>query len=377
MTTRRRFLSIASASASAALLDGCLRPSTLPVPASTLPPSSETTGEHSLKFHGAQHQLLFGTAVDVRSLRDPAYAALVASQANIVVAENAMKWNNLRPTSATYDFEGADQIVAFAESHHMKIRGHNLAWHRQLPQWFAAEATPANAKDLLTSHIERVMGRYSGRMHSWDVVNEAIEIKDGRPDGLRNSAWMNLLGPDYIEIAFRTARNADPQALLTYNDYGIECETPGNQQKRQALLTMLRRMKARNVPIDAVGIQSHVEPPDVFGEGLLHFLAEVRGMGLQVFLTEMDVNDRKLPGDIARRDQGVAETYSRYLDLTLSDPSVHALLTWGLSDRHTWLNSEGARPDHEQERCLPFDRELAPKSAFFAIRNSIDRRAAL
>jgi len=374
---RRQFLRLAGMSASAALasatLPGCMRRSTLPSPA---PPSNGFTGPDSLKIHAAQRRLLYGCAVNVVLLAsEPAYAALVREQSSILVAENAMKWAAMRPTISTFDFDQADALVAFGEANRIKVRGHNLAWHRQLPGWFAAEANSANARSLLTTHIERVMGRYSGRIHSWDVVNEAIRIEDGRPDGLRVCPWLNLIGPDYIELAFRTARNADPQALLTYNDYGIEGQKPADQKKREAILEMLRRMKTRNVPIDAVGIQSHIGAEQECGDGLAKFMAELRDMGLQIFLTEMDVNDRSLPPDNAIRDQRVAEAYGRYLDLTLAEPAVRAVLTWGITDRYTWLNSEGARTDHLPERCLPFDREYTPKRAFFALRNSFDRRA--
>jgi endo-1,4-beta-xylanase len=281
----------------------------------------DLTGRASLQAHAAARGLLFGCAVAPALLdHDPAYAALIREQASIVVAENVMKWGPLRPTPTTYNFDPADALVAFAERNRMKIRGHNLCWHRQLPTWFVSAATPTNARALLVSHIETVAGRYAGRMHSWDVVNEAIEPKDGRPDGLRLSPWLKLAGDDYIELAFHTARRADPQALLTYNDYGIENETPEAAAKRAAVLLLLRRLRARRVPIDAVGIQSHIaaaptpqsrDPKYTYGPGLLRFLADLRDLDLQVFLTEMDVNDRALPPAIPDRDRAVAETYQR------------------------------------------------------------------
>jgi len=331
----------------------------------------ELTGSASLKAHAAASGLLFGCAVAPGLLDpalpryDPAYTALIREQSSIIVAENVMKWGPLRPTSTTFNFDPADALVAFAERNRMKIRGHNLCWHRQLPSWFSSVATPANAKTLLVAHIETVAGRYAGRMHSWDVVNEAVEPKDGRPDGLRLSPWLKLAGDDYIELAFQTARRADPHALLTYNDYGIENETPEAEAKRAAVLMLLRRLRARRVPIDAVGIQSHIaarpltgaelDPRFTYGPGLLRFLAGLRELDLQVFLTEMDVNDRALPPAIPDRDRAVAETYQRYLDAVLTDPAVKALLTWGVTDRYTWLNSEDARADHLPERALPFD----------------------
>ncbi len=375
--SRRRFLQLAAGAASASLLGGCRPPAGLPAPPPPPPPSQGIDGLDSLRFHAAQHHLLYGCAVTPHALtHDATYARLVAAQSSILVAENAMKWAPMRPTPTTYYFDDADAIVAFAEQHRIKVRGHNLAWHRQLPKWFEAEANSGNAQHLLTSHIEQVAGRYAGRMHSWDVVNEAIKVEDGRPDGLRNCPWLKLLGPDYIETAFRAARAADPQALLAYNDYGIENERPEDYRKRAAVLMLLRRLKTRNVPIDALGIQCHIGVGSEYGAGLKSFMAEVRGLGLQIFLTELDVNDRKLPPDVEARDKAVAECYRSFLDLALGEPAVTVLLTWGITDRYTWLNGEDARPDHLPERCLPFDRDYKPKSAFFAIRDCFDRRTA-
>jgi endo-1,4-beta-xylanase len=396
--TRRRLLAFASQSAVVLAAQAYASPF-LHGHSRNARETPDITGPASLRAHAAVSGLLFGCAVAPQLLDpalpryDPAYAALLREQASIVVAENVMKWGPLRPTPTTYDFDPADTLVAFAERNRMKIRGHNLCWHRQLPTWFASVATPANARALLVAHIETVAGRYAGRMHSWDVVNEAIEPKDGRPDGFRLSPWLNLAGNDYIELAFHTARRADPQALLTYNDYGIENETPEAEAKRAAVLMLLRRLRARRVPIDAVGIQSHIsaapspksaDPKYTYGPGLLRFLSDLRELDLQVFLTEMDVNDRALAPTIPDRDHAVAETYQRYLSTVLTDPAVKAVLTWGITDRYTWLNGEDARPDKLPERPLPFDSgsdsssgsvpaTYRPKPAFFALRSALDK----
>jgi endo-1,4-beta-xylanase len=339
-------------------------------------------GPESLRSHATARGLLNGCAVNVGALESvPEYAALVAEQSSLVVAENAMKWGRLRPTIDTYEFEQADKLIAFAEKHRIKVRGHNLCWHRQLPTWFEAEANTGNARRLLTEHIERVAGRYAGRMHSWDVVNEAVLVEDGRADGLRDSSWLRLVGEGYIEAAFHAARETDPTALLTYNEYGVEGEDAKSEAKRAAVLELLRRLRARNVPIDAVGVQSHLsagpELKNQVGAGLVRFLAEVKELGLQVMITEMDVNDRALGADVAMRDVAVAGVYGRYLDLMLRDANVTAVVTWGITDKLTWLNTEGGRKDGVKERCLPFDEEMKPVEAFFAMRNCFDRRVKI
>lgn len=344
------------------------------------PQLMEMNGPRSLRSHAAASSFLVGCAVDPGKLdAEPAYAAAIAEQANIVVPENAMKWAALRPAMDRYDFRAADDLVAFALTHDQFIRGHNLCWHEALPDWFAAQVNQANAQQVLVDHIRTVAGRYAGKMHSWDVVNEAVEPKDGRPDGMRKSPWLELLGPGYVEIAYRAARQADPKALLTYNDYAIELDTPEQIEKRGQVLMLLRRMKARQVPIDAVGVQSHLTADkNVPGQGLIDFVQECRLMGLQVFVTELDINDRNLPEDVAERDKAVAQLYSDYLKMMLAEPNVTAALTWGITDKYTWLDgAKWGRADGRPERPLPFDSDYQPKPAFFAERGAIDTRAAI
>jgi endo-1,4-beta-xylanase len=341
--------------------------------------ASLVMGAASLGAHAAARGLLYGCAVDVHALgAEPAYAALIRQQCNIVVAENAMKWAALRPSAETFRFDDADALMTFAEANRMKVRGHNLAWHEWNPKWLETDVTAANARQVLVTHIRTVVGRYAGRIHSWDVVNEAIDVKDGRPDGLRSSVWLRLIGDDYLELAFRTAREADAKALLTYNDYGFEAETAEAEQKRAAVLGLLRRLVGRGVPIDAVGVQSHIDAVSdkapKYGAGLAGFIAAARELGLQVFVTEMDVNDRAVVADTKVRDAAVAGAYKQYLGLALADPAVRAVLTWGITDRHTWLDHAATRSDGQTERPLPFDSDYHAKAAFFAVRDALDAR---
>ena len=345
-------------------------------------PSDSIAKGGSLKTHAQAHGLLAGAAVDVKLLNsDETYARILAEQYNILVAEGAMKWKALRPAPDKYSFADGDTLVSFAERHKIKVRGHNFVWHEALPDWFATTVTKDNAKQFLVDHIMTVGGHYKNKIHSWDVVNEAVLPKDGRPDGLRNSPWMELLGPDYIEIAFRTARQADPAALLTYNEYGVEYDNDEDEERRTITLQLLRRLKAANVPLDAVGIQSHIKAgqPSTFGNSLRSFMASVREMGLQIFVTELDVNEDDLAyNDVAQRDRTIAATYRQYLSAVLPEKAVKAVLTWGVSDNHTWLNNgpthKKKQPDRPQ-RSLPFDRDYAPKEAFFAMRDCFDNRA--
>ena len=365
-STRRQFLQQATYTAAASLLPSA--------PISAL--ASEGDDPKSLRAHAHAHGLLVGCAVVPEKLTDePAYASTVAQQANLLVAENAMKWKPLRPSPDKYNFAPADAILPFANAHGQRLRGHNLCWHEALPDWFQSTATRDNARRLLTDHIQQVAGHFAGRLHSWDVVNEAIEVKDGRPDGLRNSPWLDLIGPGYIEIAFRAARRADSTALLTYNDYGIELDTPEQTQKRAQVLALVKRLKLEGVPIHAVGIQSHLTAGEgVPGTGLRDFIREVHELGMQVFITELDVSDHKLTGSVAERDAAVAKLYGDYLRLVLAEPNVTAVLTWGITDKYSWLNHHHQRGDNQPQRCLPFDADYKPTPIFFAMRDAIDSR---
>lgn len=343
------------------------------------------TGSDSLRAHAQARGLLFGTAVNpalldvdgmaAGNVTDP-YTQLVLAQANIVVAENAMKWGPLRPTPTTYDFTQADRLVRFATFAGQRIRGHNLCWHQQLPTWFKTTATKDNARQLLVDHIQTVAGRYRNKLHSWDVVNEAVELKDGRADGLRKSPWLELMGPEYIELAFQTAAAADPGSRLTYNDYGIELDTADQSAKRGQVLLLVRRLKARNVPIHAIGVQSHLQATGPQpGAGLLEFIREAKKMDLEVYVTELDVNTHTLEGGDEAQDEAVARVYRNYLGMVLGEPNVKAALTWGISDAYTWLNSKSdwaQRKDGARQRPLPFDDKFNPTPAFAAARDAID-----
>jgi len=374
MMTRREWMKQAAGAVAAAAL-----PAVLTNPAHAATGDEASAGAGSLKAHAAARGLLTGCAVNANLFRDdPAFRRLLTEQYSIVVPENCLKFGYLRPTPDTWNFADADALVSFAEAHGMKVRGHNFVWHEALPKWFASTVNRDNARKFLVDHINTVAGRYKGKIHSWDVVNEAIWIKDGRTDGLRSSSpWFQMLGPEYLDLAYRTARKADPHALLTYNDYGIEYDTEDDTKKRDAVLGLLRRMKAAGTPIDALGVQSHIHTGDSpFGKGTRELLDGARSLGLQVFITEMDVNDDGVASDdTAKRDQEVAEVYRNYLKAMLRGPEVKAVLTWGATDKNTWLNNGPKfRPKHpaRAERPLPFDSDYKPTPAFFAMRTSFD-----
>ncbi len=336
-------------------------------------------GDTSLKQRARNKNLIFGAAIRYDQLsKDKEYAQSVSKECGILVPEWGLKWSVypyiLRPTPETFDFTAADWMLYFARMYHMKFRGHTLVWHLSLPDWFENTVNSQNARTFLEQHIKTVVRRYKGRVHSWDVVNEAIEITDGHPDGLRKTPWLEFLGEDYIELAFRLAHEADPKAILVYNDYGLEYDIAEDEAKRNAVLKLLKRLKSRGAPIHALGIQSHLDAggtnfnPKKFRD----FLAEVADMGLDIMITELDVADTDLPKDIEIRDRIVAKTYSDYLKVALEQPAVTTVITWGLSDKYTWLNEFYPRSDGALLRPLLLDRNGQRKFAWNAIARAFD-----
>jgi endo-1,4-beta-xylanase len=322
----------------------------------------------SLAEHAAAKGILFGTALRGEALKDAAYADLVVNQCKIGVPEGGLKWDMLRPAPDKYDFAPGDYYYQFLNSHGMKYRGHTLVWEQALPPWFRSTVNAGNAKTVMLDHISTVVRHYAGKMHSWDVVNEAIEPDDGRADGLKNTPWLQMIGPEYIEMAFRAAHEADPNAMLVYNENWIEPEDRPTDKKRKATLALLTNMKKKGVPIHGLGIQSHLFAETVVGgPNYARFLDEVTDLGLAILITEMDIRDQHLVGSVDSRDQAVAQKYFDYLSFMLQRKAVKAVLTWGLSSRYTWITEHNPRPDGAPVRPLPYDADLKPTLAWTAI----------
>ncbi|HEY1615240.1 MAG TPA: endo-1,4-beta-xylanase [Rhizomicrobium sp.] len=331
----------------------------------------------TLRRAAAQRRIIYGTAVNTMQLHAQDFAAALAREAAILAPEYEMKRAIVERIRGQYDFTGCDAILAFARDHDMLFRGVPLVWHRRNPDWLEDAAHASRDETLITGFIEKTAGHFRGRVHSWDVVNEAIAPADGRADGMRNSFWLDAFGPSYIDIAYHAAREADPDALLVYNDWGCEAGGPANDRFRAATLDFLEKALARGVPIQALGLQGHFA---AFGTRvdqlkLRAFLEKIRAMGLSVLVTEHDVDDSGGPSDIATRDRAVADASRRFLDVVLDCSATKAVLTWGLSDRY--LDSPGWRAELAgyTPRMLPLDRDLARKPMWRAMAQAFGSRA--
>lgn len=335
----------------------------------------------SLKECAQNKGLIYGASARYNQLiSDHTFANRFAQEAGLLVPEWELKWATgnipLRPKPYEFDFRAVDTMAEFAQSHNLLFRGHTLIWHESLPKWFQDVVNHDNAKQIMRHHIETVVGRYAGRMYSWDVVNEAIAYdprKSKRADCLRQTPWLKFLGPDYIDLAFRTAAAADPKALLVYNDFGVDYSDPMSSTKRQAILDLLKNLKEKGTPIHALGIQAHLQGDSInFNPTLLRqFLREVAKLDLKILITEMDVIDKNLPAAIDIRDRIIAGVYEDYLSVVLDEPAVIAIITWGLSDRYTYLSEFHPRADGKSVRSLPLDTDLKSKLAWNAIARSL------
>lgn len=328
----------------------------------------------SLRDLAAARGLVFGTAAATYQLEQKDFVPVLAREARQLVPEYEMKRDILEPQRGRYDFAALDALFAFAAKNSMSMRGHPLVWYHSNPGWLEPALAARRDEKLLTGHIQAVLSRYRGRMASVDVVNEAI-APDGR--GLRPSPWLTAFGPGYIDTAFHAARAADPAAKLVYNDWGCEQGSADNDRFRATTLKLLQGLVARRVPINALGLQSHLS---AFGNKvdqrkLAAFLGEVRAMGLDVLVTELDVYDGEGPSDIATRDRAVADEARRFLDVVLDSPATRGVLTWGLSDRHIdppdeWkLKLAGFR-----FRKLPYDAQMRKKPLWSALAQSFSGR---
>ncbi|HYF27923.1 MAG TPA: endo-1,4-beta-xylanase [Baekduia sp.] len=306
-----------------------------------------------------------GVAVQARLLDDKGYAQLVDRVYASVTPENEMKWERLQPERGRWDFTEADRIVDWAREHGKRVRGHALVWHLQNPAWLEdGRFSRDELIGLMRRHIRKVMGRYKGRVQEWDVVNEAVEDDRG---ALRDSVWLRGIGPEYVALAFRFAREADPGARLYYNDYGAEQEGI----KAQGVLRLLRSLKEGGAPVDAVGLQGHV--PTTRLPGFAATLQAYRALGLRVAFTEVDVRVAVDGGGEPRRGQRALERQAgRYVTLARGCLAVDCagFTVWGVDDRHSWVPQ--AYPGFGA--ALPFDGDLRSKPAFAALRDALAGR---
>jgi endo-1,4-beta-xylanase len=314
----------------------------------------------SLRSLAQAHNILIGAAVAVKPLRSESlYAETLIREFNMVTPEDVMKFGPLRPSQDHFNFDEADVIVDFAEENDIHVRGHTLVWHRQLPSWLTERNWSRDELiGILQEHIATVVGHYRGRIGVWDVLNEAV-TDDG---SLRDTIWLRDIGPEYIDMAFRWAHEADPDALLFYNDYGGE----GLGNKADAIYALVQHLLQRGVPIHGVGFQMHValdsppQPQDIAAN-----MDRLSALGLEVHITEMDVRIKDPTTEEKLVEQ--ASVYSDILKVCLSAQNCTTFVLWGFTDRYSWI------PYYFKgwDVALIFDKSYRPKPAYNSLMDGL------
>jgi endo-1,4-beta-xylanase len=373
---RRRFLKYAGATAvvglSALWIDYFLKlrnqtdlvqPSTTKIGAAsvsvtsvTASPVYYTTNPSSLRAVAENDALLVGAAVIPSYLSEKSngamkYANTLANEFNFLTPENAMKW---RPIDQS-GFGPADNLVDFASQNKMKVKGHTLVWHNQLPDWVNAQMSSDELRAAVQDHIISVVGHFKGRVFAWDVVNEAVDDKSG----LRNSIFLQKLGDGYIAEAFRLAHETDPDAFLTYNDYGAE----GSGGKSDRVYDLVRKLLADGVPIHGVGLQMHIKASDYpTPSSIAANIRRLASLGLKVNISEMDVRISDIQGDMTEKLKVQRQVYHDILAACLKEKGFMAVTFWGFTDAHSWIQSRYG-PDNP----LLFDQNYQAKPAYYGV----------
>lgn len=329
------------------------------------PASAQAADVPRLGALAAAKGLFYGAALTSAQLQiPPELGRLLLDQADVWVAEWQMKWGPIEYDGpGLRNYKVVDAIADAAAAHGKRLRGHTLLWHTQMPPWAKngriAETRAAWDKQV-APFIADYAGRYAGRVFQWDVVNEVIEPDDGLPGALRNSPYYRMTkGSDYIDQAFHLAREAAPDAKLYINDYGLEYPVAWNERRRVALLKLLESLLARGVPVEGVGIQSHLDIAYGFDAAVFgRFLDAIADLGLEITLTELDVREGvDNPNPLAQRYQRAADEVRAYLETALDRPAVKGVLTWGLCDPFSYMR---LGLDIADNRGLPFDDAFRP-----------------
>ena len=329
--------------------------------------------EPSLGRFAEEKGILFGTMATLGLISESPVElpAVIARDARILVPGHELKWDKLRPEPGRFDFSRAEAMLEFAERRGLPSKGHALVWHNALPSWFDPSPPRDEARALLRDHVTTVCRRFAGRLHSWDVVNEPIQVQEGHPRGLRSTPFLRALGPDHIETAFELAAAADPRAIRVLNEFNLEMDSAYQEARRRAMLALLERLLRRGVPVQALGIQAHLVPgqarfaPEIFRR----FLRDVASLGLRIQVTELDVQDRFLPAEIGLRDRMAAAALGEFLAVALAEPAVDLVTLWGLGDRGTWVDRlpEARRRDGRPSRPHLYDEAFLRKPAWHSV----------
>lgn len=290
------------------------------------------------------------------------YTKILKDEFNTVVAENAMKPYMMEPKRGTFVFSRADKLAKFAGENGMKMRGHCLVWHNQIPDWMNNDQlSKEELLSIMKKYITTVVGHLKGKVYAWDVVNEAINVNE--PDHYRKSVWMKVIGPEYIDSAFVWAHQADPNALLFYNDYDAE----NMNAKSDAVYKLVKNLKNRGVPINGVGLQCHFQLGKIDFDGIKKNMQRLKDLDLQTQITELDISI-DAGKENAQTLQQQAAAYGKLAKLWLEDTNCTAFMIWGVSDQYSWIPGFS-----KNKRGVPllWDKDFNKKPAWYQVLNQL------
>ena len=313
------------------------------------------------------NEFLIGAAIEADQLKSTAHTQLLKKHFSSITAENEMKAGIIHSKENKFDFSKADKIVKFARKNNIAVRGHTLIWHNQVPDWFFEDngkpVTKEKLKDRMKKHITRIMKRYKGKIYAWDVVNEALD--PDQPDGYRKNKWYDILGEEYLELAFNYARKADPKARLFLNDFDTT-----NPRKRKIIIETIKKLLAKNVPIDGIGMQMHISLTNPSIYNFESTLREISQLGLDIHITELDITIYESSKEsfteispVVLNEQGhrvkdlfsIIKKYEKY---------IQSITFWGMADDHTWLKYYFVK---REDWPLPFDTKLKAKPFYWGM----------
>lgn len=347
MVTRRAFLAGGSLAVGAAMSKAA---------------DAEQADGPSLAALAAGSGRFFGAALSSTTLRNGGhYRDILQAECSVWVPEWELKWGALSPDLADRpDFSRFDFFVEAAAKAGKRLRGHALIWHEHTPAGLSDLQDRTDWDRFVTPHIRTLAGRHDKAVFQWDVVNEAIEPRDGGGDGMRRTPFYQMLGPDYVAEAFRVAHQANPSASLYLNEYDLCYAEPWQERRRTALLKLLETLLHQGVPIHGLGIQGHFDTRHRFDEPVFaDFIRAVEALGLEIAVTELDVREADNAGGMTlkQRRGRAADEVRRVLSVALDSPALTGVVTWGLADHQSWLRKTRPIPDNQG---LPYDDRMQP-----------------
>lgn len=340
-------------------------------------PATASPAELGLKDHAARGRLNFGSAIGIANFPSPECRALYKRETRLVTTDQALKFALLRPAPDVFDFERADAVIAWAGQEGLQVRGHTLIWNDDTPEWLNTLSTKEIAR-VFDEHIDRVVSRYVGRVHIWDVVNEPFWPDFGEPGGYRRGPWYHALGPDYVARAFDRVRAIDKTAKLCLNEAQVDSEHSWGRAIRPALTRLVRDLRQRGKPLDIVGLQCHLQPgwPHDYTR-FADYMRQLAAEKVELHITEFDVDDQAFPAPIAERDAMVAAHADTFLRAVLPVRDLTTFITWELADQWSWIWRQAVEADPGATRLprpLPFDERLARKPLWHSLATAFDAR---